>query len=137
MIIIDFLHKIKARVDELAILGALMDIKDVTDIVFAGLGDDYKEFARDIQARESFISFEELDEKLLTFKINTSKNEPSHFLAITNLATKQNNTNSCNQTNYQNQITNNTGNYENNRANSNRNNMISRPYLGYCQICGV
>ena len=119
MTITDFLHTIKARVDELALLGSPMDIEDVTDIIFAGLGDDYKELARSIQAQEKPISFEELHEKLLTFEVSTTKIEPIHFLATSNLATKPNNHSSSN---YRNQNYNNSLNYQNNRNITNKNN---------------
>ena len=41
--VIEFLQTIKARADELAILGALVDDEDLTEKILAGLGEDYKE----------------------------------------------------------------------------------------------
>jgi len=66
--ITEFLHSIKAHVDELAILGAPVDSKDLTDKILDGLGDEYKELVRAIQARDTPISFDELHEKLLSFE---------------------------------------------------------------------
>jgi len=44
-----FLHIIKARADELAILGAPIDIEDFSEIILEGLGAEYKELARTVQ----------------------------------------------------------------------------------------
>lgn len=38
-----FLQKVKASVDELALLGAPFDEDDLTDKILEALGDDYKE----------------------------------------------------------------------------------------------
>jgi lipoate-protein ligase A len=43
-----FLHIIKARADELAILGAPIDIEDFSEIILEGLGAEYKELARTV-----------------------------------------------------------------------------------------
>ena len=66
--ITDFLHSIKARADELALLGAPIDDDDLTERICDEMDDDYKELIRVVQARDSPISFDELHEKLLTFK---------------------------------------------------------------------
>ena len=84
----EYLYTTKIKVDELEILGSPMDIEDVTDVVLVGLGDEYKELARAIQACESPVSFEELHEKLLTFDVNTTKAEPLHYPSTANIATK-------------------------------------------------
>ena len=68
MNIIEFLHLVKARADELAILGSPMEEEDLTEKIFNGLGDDYKELVRVVQARDTSISFDELYEKLLSFE---------------------------------------------------------------------
>jgi lipoate-protein ligase A len=44
-----FLQIIKARADELAILGAPIDIEDFSEIILEGLGAEYKELARTVQ----------------------------------------------------------------------------------------
>jgi hypothetical protein len=66
--ITDFLQSVKARADELAVLGALVDNEDLTDKILEELGDDYKELVRAVQARDHAISFDELHEKLLMFE---------------------------------------------------------------------
>ena len=66
--ITDFLHSVKARADELALLGAPVDDDDLTERILDELDDDYKELVRAVQARDNPISFDELHEKLLTFE---------------------------------------------------------------------
>jgi hypothetical protein len=62
----EFLQTIKARADELAILGAAVDDhEDLSERILEGLGDDYKELARAVQARDTPISFDEPHDKLL------------------------------------------------------------------------
>ena len=68
MNITDFVYFVKARSDELAILGAPMDIEDLTEKILDGLDDEYKELVRVVQARDTVISFDELHEKLLSFE---------------------------------------------------------------------
>ena len=68
--ITDFLHTVKARADELAILGAPIDEDDLTEKILDGFGDEYKEIVRDVQARDNSISFDELHEKLLNFEVS-------------------------------------------------------------------
>ena len=64
----EFLQTIKAWVDELAILGAVVDDEDLLEKILEGLGGDYKELVRAVQARDTPISFDELHEKLLNFE---------------------------------------------------------------------
>ncbi|KAA8525629.1 hypothetical protein F0562_007489 [Nyssa sinensis] len=66
--ITEFMQTIKTRADDLALLGALMDEEEITDKILDGLGDDYKELVRTVQARDTSITFEELHEKLLNFE---------------------------------------------------------------------
>ncbi|KAG6787941.1 hypothetical protein POTOM_003992 [Populus tomentosa] len=63
----EFLQTIKARANELAILGAPVDSEDVSEKILEGLGPEYTELARAVQARDTPISFDELHEKLLNF----------------------------------------------------------------------
>ncbi|ESR37344.1 hypothetical protein CICLE_v10030281mg, partial [Citrus x clementina] len=55
MTVTDFLHSVKARTDELAILGAPMEEEDLIEKILDGLGDDYKELYLDINALSSSI----------------------------------------------------------------------------------
>ena len=84
----EFLQLVKCRADELAILGALMNEDDLIDEILDGLGNDYKEIIRAVQARDTMIMFDELHEKLLNFKVSLqgAKSEPSHFPALANPA---------------------------------------------------
>ena len=82
----------KARADELAILGAPMDEDDLMEKILNGLGDEYKELVRAIQARDTTISFDELHEKLLNFEATLlgTKLEPNHFPTSTNHVNRTN-----------------------------------------------
>ena len=144
----DFLQTVKARADELAILGAPMEEDDLKEKIQDGLGYEYKELVRAVQARDTPITFDELREKLLNYEaaLPGTKSEPAQFLASENLAHRSNN-GWC-PSNLSNNRNNNTGwrpslNYTNNTPayntgpNSSRNTRPPRPYLGHCQICGI
>ncbi|KAG6774882.1 hypothetical protein POTOM_022260 [Populus tomentosa] len=66
--ITDFLQSVKAKANELAVLGAPVDNEDLTDKILDELSDEYRELVRAVQARENAISFDELHEKLLMFE---------------------------------------------------------------------
>jgi hypothetical protein len=72
MPVIDFLHSVKARTDELAILGTPMDKEDLIEKILDGLGDEYNELVHAVQARDTSITFDELHEKLLSFEASLS-----------------------------------------------------------------
>jgi hypothetical protein len=84
--IIDFLQSVKARADELAILGAPIDEEDLTEKILDELEEDYKELILAIQARDNSISFDELHEKLLTFEasLQGKTQKSSHFPVTVN-----------------------------------------------------
>ncbi|RVW70497.1 Retrovirus-related Pol polyprotein from transposon RE2 [Vitis vinifera] len=48
--------------------GAAVDDEDLLEKILEGLGEDYKELVRVVQARDTPISFDELHEKLLNFE---------------------------------------------------------------------
>ena len=92
MTVTDFIHSIRARTDELAILGAPMEEEDLTEKILDGLGDEYKELVRAVQARDTSISFDELHEKLLSFEASLLANTKSEVnLPITANPTNKNN----------------------------------------------
>ena len=87
----EFLQTIKARADELATLGAPVDAEDLSDRILEGLGDDYKELTRAVQARDNPISFDELHENLLNFEASlqhVSHPDQSYFPASAHLANR-------------------------------------------------
>ncbi|KAH7550369.1 hypothetical protein JRO89_XS13G0179400 [Xanthoceras sorbifolium] len=94
MNITNFIHSIKARADELAILGAPMDQEDLTEKILDGLGDDYKKLVRSVQARDTSITFEELYQKLLSFEASIQANIKTdvHFPITTNPTNRTNTT---------------------------------------------
>ncbi|WKA01920.1 hypothetical protein VitviT2T_020169 [Vitis vinifera] len=141
-----FLQLVKCRANELAILGAPMNEDDLIDKILDGLGDDYKEIIRAVQARDTMIMFDELHEKLLNFEASFqgAKSEPSHFLASANPANHNTTSwrpsfNSGNTSNNWHPSTHSGNNRTDWRPSTNTNNQrpLSRAYLGYCQIYGI
>lgn len=141
----EFLQAIKARADELALLGAPLDAEDLTEKILDGLSDEYKELVRAVQARDTIITFEELHEKLLNFEASvlTTKPEPSHFPATANPTSRNTTTwrppaNSGTNNPSWRPSNNNTNRYltaPNSGPTTTQGNRPSRPFLGYCQIC--
>ncbi|KAA8550756.1 hypothetical protein F0562_002440 [Nyssa sinensis] len=82
----------RARADELAILGAPIDEEVLTEQILNGLGDDYTELVRAVQARDNPILFDELYEKLLTFEasLQGKTKESAHFPATANPTNRTN-----------------------------------------------
>jgi len=80
------MQTIKTRADDLVLLGASLDEEEITDKILDGLGDDYKELVRAVQAKDTSITFEELHEKLLNFEASLQNlpYESHHFPATTN-----------------------------------------------------
>ncbi|KAA8532778.1 hypothetical protein F0562_032811 [Nyssa sinensis] len=144
---------LKLCADELAILGAPIDEEDLTEKILDGLGDDYTELVRAVQACDNPISFYKLHEKLLTFEASLQGKtyESAYFPATANLTNKTNthwrpqNTN----TNWRPNPHGHTG-WRSSLHSYTRPLMTStsgtpprdncpppRPYLGYCQICDI
>ncbi|KAL6269021.1 hypothetical protein ACE6H2_025932 [Prunus campanulata] len=90
--ITEFMQSIKTRADDLALLGAPLDEEEITDKILDGLGDEYKELVRAVQARDTSITFEELHEKLLNFEasLQSIPPEPHHFPATANPTSRTN-----------------------------------------------
>ena len=65
----DYLHNKKIIIDNLALIGHSLSDEEVTVHILNGLGDEYKELAVAIRARNSPVSFEELYDKLTDFEI--------------------------------------------------------------------
>ena len=87
----EFLQTIKARVDKFAILGAPVDIEDLSERILEGFGAEYKKLARVVQAPDTPISFDELHEKLLNFEAsfyNTNNTAQTYFPASAHLANR-------------------------------------------------
>ena len=159
MTVTDFLHSVKARTDELAILGAPIEEEDLIENILDGLGDDYKQLVRAVQARDTSISFDELHEKLLSFEATLSATTKSEIhLPITANPTNKttpintnwrphktnpnwrpNNSSSSSNTGWRPPATN--PGYPSMATNSGTsirsNRPPPRPYQGYCQICGI
>jgi len=151
MSITDFVYFIKARFDELAVLGAPMDTDDLIEQILDGLDEDYTELVRAVQNREAAISFDELHEKLLLFEASLqTRSQSSRLGPITaNSFTKNSSNNNWrpSRTNWRpfsSPIGNNlrSPSIANFRPatfpNQVRNNHLpARLYLGHCQMCGT
>ena len=140
-----FLQSIKAKADELALLGAPLDAEDLTDKILDGLGDEYKELTRAVQARDMPITFEELHEKLLNFEATVLPSKPD-FLQFPATANPTNR----NSAPWRFPAPSRTPAWRPNNNNNNRyppmpssgsftpqGTRPSRPYLGFCQICRI
>ncbi|KAI4353978.1 hypothetical protein L6164_002891 [Bauhinia variegata] len=145
--VIVFLQSIKAKADELALLEAPLDAEDLIDKILDGLGDEYRELTRAVQARDMPITFEELHEKLLNFEASviTPIPDPLQFLVTANPTSR-------NPATWHSPAPSSTNNHTWRPSNSHQNryfptqtsgqptpqgNRPSRPYLGYCQICRI
>ncbi|KAD0507635.1 hypothetical protein E3N88_44161 [Mikania micrantha] len=70
----EYMQQIKILVDELANLGKLMDIEDVTDIILSGLDQKtYKPIIESVHARDTPIQFHELHEKLINHELSIAQ----------------------------------------------------------------
>ncbi|KAK0597079.1 hypothetical protein LWI29_021647 [Acer saccharum] len=151
--ITEFLHSVKSRADELALLGAPVTDEDLTDRILDDLDDEYKELVRAVQARDNPISFDELHEKLLTFEASLygARKDPTPFPATANPANRFNQTwkQQQNGSNWRPPSQGNTG-WRPSQHNSFRppssphsgppnrgQQQPLRPYLGRCQVCGT
>lgn len=82
-IVTEFLQKVKAGADELALLRAPFDEDDLIDKILEALKDDYKELVRAVQVRDTLITFEELHEKLLNYEASLNiLNQKQCFLSL-------------------------------------------------------
>uniref|UniRef100_A0A2N9G9A2 Integrase catalytic domain-containing protein n=1 Tax=Fagus sylvatica TaxID=28930 RepID=A0A2N9G9A2_FAGSY len=139
----EFMQTIKTRADDLALLGASLDEEEITDKILDGLGDEYKELVRAVQARDTSITFEELHEKLLNFEVSLQSTplEPHHFPATANPTYRTNNKSwrpsqpqGTTTTNWRPSY-NSTNRSPAGTTTGSRN--PPRPYLGHCQICRI
>ena len=64
----DYLHVIKSLANELAIINALLDNKDLIIHTLNGLGAEYKEVSTTLRTREKSFDFEELHDLLSNFE---------------------------------------------------------------------
>ncbi|PON64717.1 hypothetical protein PanWU01x14_121920, partial [Parasponia andersonii] len=82
----EFSQTIKARADELALLGAFMDKDYLIEKILNGLGSNYKELISVVQVRDTHIIFDELHQKLLNFEVHLLEKKPKqlYFPAFAN-----------------------------------------------------
>lgn len=73
----EYLRTIKAKADDLALLGKPMDPEDLTEQILAGLGDEYKPEIDAVNGRDQPISYTELHERLLNREAMILCAEPS------------------------------------------------------------
>ncbi|KAL6313856.1 hypothetical protein AAG906_010275 [Vitis piasezkii] len=130
----EFLQAIKARADELTLLGAPLDTEDLTKTILVELGDDYKELVHVVQARDTSITFDEFHEKLLNFQASVflTKPDPSYF-PTTAHPTSRSTTNWRPFINHAHRSSPST----NGRPTSSPGHRPSHLYLGHYQICRI
>jgi len=133
------------------VLGAPIDNEDLTDKILEELGDEYRELVRAVQARENAISFDELHEKLLMFEasLQATSKTVTLFPPIAHQASR---TSGCSSFHNVNRNLPNNFSYGGNwrsypqprhsgptqsYTTNNSSRPPPRPYLGYCQICGI
>lgn len=100
MTVDEYMQQIKTKSDALALLGSPLDPEDITDYIFDGLSDDFKQVADSVQNRDTPISFIELHEKLLNREntLASLQSASTPFPATANHAHTRNK--SWNKTNY-------------------------------------
>jgi hypothetical protein len=153
--ITDFLQSVKAKANELTVLGAPIDNEDLIDKIIDELGDEYRELVRAVQARANAISFDELHEKLLMFEaflhappkdvnffpltaLQASRNQRSPFPNV-NCSLPNHSSYGGNWRSHGNQNSRHTSpsQFHSTLPTHNSNRPTPRPNLGYCQICGI
>lgn len=64
----DYLHTVKALVDEITLIDHPISNDDLTLYVLNGLGSNFKEITALIRARETSLTFEELHDLLVSYE---------------------------------------------------------------------
>ncbi|CAA7042095.1 unnamed protein product [Microthlaspi erraticum] len=135
--IADYLRTIKAKSDDLSLLGKSMDQDDLTEQILAGLGEEYKPEIDAINGRDTPISYTELYERLLNREAMLLCNEtPSSGPIVANATDsrpRQQNRNNNNSQNRNNSHYSSQPRFNGNNSNQNK---FSKPYQGRCQACG-
>lgn len=144
----EFMHFLKAKADELALIDQPVRNDDLTLYVVNGLGHAYRDIVGAICARETPYRFEELHDKLVEHELylKTLESDNSALVATANNAQNSSRNQSSNSRNYQGNRTNNS-NHGKGRGNNSSNYQQNRgrgrgsPNFGsrqpvYCQICG-
>ena len=131
------LRTIKAKADDLALLGKPMDPEDLTEQILAGLGEEYKTEIDVVNGRDQPISFSELHERLLNREamILCAENPPPAPIVANATDTRswRPNNNQQARENQQYRSNNNRNHYHNN----NQQRGGRGQYHGRCQACGV
>lgn len=149
-----YMHLIKSIADEIAILDTPIGDEELTLLIIDVVGDDYKELAAAIRARDNPISFEELHDKLGNFEAFLEWGGNQSITPITANATTKSNNNGGWKNNNQNcrkPNNNGAGNQysgsnqygggnqfrqgSNSNFHSNNRNPNAKPYKGFCQLC--
>lgn len=125
------MHSVKSCTDELSLLGATCDVDEITFKVLNGLDDDYLGLADAIKARDNSISFEELHEKLIVRESQLLLSSARLSLHVTANHAAKHSTSS--RSTHQQQHAPNTSHFSRSSSNSHHK---SRPYKGFCQLCG-
>lgn len=63
--ITEYLHAIRTKADDLALVGKPLDPEDLTEHIFSGLGEEYKPEIDAVNGRDTPIAYHELHRRLL------------------------------------------------------------------------
>ena len=136
----EYLRTIKAKADDLALLGKPMDPEDLTEQILAGLGEEYKPEIDAVNGRDQPISFSELHERLLNREamILCAETPPPAPIVANATDTRSWRPNNNQQARGNQQYrSNNNNNHRNHYHNNNQQRGGRGQYHGRCQACGV
>lgn len=127
----EYLQGISTRVDQLALLGKVLDLEDQIELALEGLPDDYKQVVDQIESRDTPPTFNELHEKLLNQEARLLSAQTSQSFPVTaNVATN-------NYRPFQKNNNNRNSQWQTPNPQTPNGTRSPRPYLGRCQICGI
>ncbi|CAA7017749.1 unnamed protein product [Microthlaspi erraticum] len=128
----EYLRLIKAKADDLSLLGKPMDPEDLTEQILDGLSEDYKPEIDAINGRDTTISYTELHERLLNREAMLMCSEATSIAPIVANATEARPRQQWRTNQSQPNRGNQTQVYRGNAPPS----QNRQPYKGRCQACG-
>lgn len=130
-IVAEYLNLAKCMAKELAMVQSLMEEQALGIYTMNGLLNDFALISTPIRTRETLITIEELNDKLINYEgvLPAASYGRDNNLVATNFATKSR---------QRNQSTQNQGNFNRNQFNRNNGNRKKndRSYKETCQLCG-
>ncbi|CAA7049102.1 unnamed protein product [Microthlaspi erraticum] len=129
----EYLQGITTRVDQLALLGKVIDLEDQIELALDGLPEEYKTVADQIEGRDTPPTFTDLHEKLINHEAKILAVQPSSPYPVSaNVAT-----NKFRPSYHQKNNNHGNTNWQASQPAPSSDSRAPRPYLGRCQICGT